>query len=205
MGNKRKPRIIQDKKLRGEWAESVFMARAGEQGLAVSKPWGESRSYDFVVRGPGGFVSVQVKSTTVAMGGGYSCAVRKQNERYRRGAFDFLAAYVIPEDAWYIIPLGKFAGRATLILCSNSAGAKYEKYREAWSLLREASQIPEQSQENADAGSESVAAGGEPAAKVAGGPQSPGNVLGRMQATFNFVRQRLERGAALSQKRDEEE
>jgi hypothetical protein len=38
---KRKPRIIQDKKKRGEWAESVFMARAGEHGLPVSRPWGE--------------------------------------------------------------------------------------------------------------------------------------------------------------------
>ena len=43
---KRKPWIIKDKKKRGEWAESVFMARAGEQGLPVSKPWGDSRSYD---------------------------------------------------------------------------------------------------------------------------------------------------------------
>ncbi|MGC2328565.1 MAG: hypothetical protein WA604_17770, partial [Candidatus Sulfotelmatobacter sp.] len=37
-----RPGIIKDPKARGEWVESVFMARASEHGLAVSKPWGES-------------------------------------------------------------------------------------------------------------------------------------------------------------------
>src|SRR5258708_14818741 len=75
---RRKPGIIKDPNIRGEWVESVFMVRAGEQGLVVSKPWGDSRSYDFVVGRPGRFVSVQVKSTTVESGGGYACAIRKQ-------------------------------------------------------------------------------------------------------------------------------
>lgn len=43
---KRKPKIIKDKKERGEWAESVFTARAAENGLPVSKPVGDSRSFD---------------------------------------------------------------------------------------------------------------------------------------------------------------
>jgi hypothetical protein len=49
---KRRP-IIKDKKERGEWAEAIFLVRAREQGLPVSKPWGDSRSFDFVVGGPG--------------------------------------------------------------------------------------------------------------------------------------------------------
>jgi len=32
-------KIIKDKKLRGEWAESVFTVRAGEQGLRVPHPF----------------------------------------------------------------------------------------------------------------------------------------------------------------------
>jgi PD-(D/E)XK endonuclease len=71
---KRKPKIS-DKKLRGEWAEMVFMTRATELGLPVSKPWGESRSYDFVVGRPGYFVAVQVKSTTFELDEGYICSV----------------------------------------------------------------------------------------------------------------------------------
>ncbi len=176
---KRKTKIIKDPKKRGEWAESVFMARAGEQGLAVSKPWGDSKSFDFVVGSPGRFVSVQVKSTTFVMGGGYMCTVRQNNERYRRGAFDFLAAYVIPEDVWYIVPEGKFAGRATLILCSNSGEAKYEGFREAWKLLREAT----------DSHPTNTALGGAPTDEPV--PKFPRNALERVQASMNYARKRM--------------
>ena len=47
----------------GEWAESVFVARAAENGLEISKPIGESGRFDCVVGGPGKFVAVQVKCT----------------------------------------------------------------------------------------------------------------------------------------------
>jgi hypothetical protein len=33
----------------GEMAEAEFLARALEMGVAVAKPWGESRGYDFIV------------------------------------------------------------------------------------------------------------------------------------------------------------
>ena len=127
-----KTKIIKEPKARGEWGESVFMARAVERGLPVSRPWGDSNSFDFVVGKPGRFVSVQVKSTTVKSYGGYVCSVRKNNAKYARGAFDFLAAYVIPEDVWYIVPAKKLAGRGYVTLCSNSGEANFEEYREAW-------------------------------------------------------------------------
>src|SRR3981081_4618797 len=111
---KRKPGISKDPKTRGEWVESVFMVRAGERGLAVSKPWGESNSYDFVIGRPARFVGVQVKSTVCQSGGGYECCIRgRGNKAYRRGSFDFLAAYVVLKDAWYIIPAGKVLGKET--------------------------------------------------------------------------------------------
>lgn len=133
---RRKARLIKEPKPRGEWGESVFMVRAVEHRLPVSRPWGDSNSFDFVVGRPGHFASVQVKSTTVKNGGGYVCAVRKNNANYERGAFDFVAAYVIPEDVWYIIPAKKLAGRGYVTLCSNSEEANFEEYREAWHLLR---------------------------------------------------------------------
>jgi hypothetical protein len=43
---KRIPKVI-DKKLRGEWAEMRFMVRIAELGIPISKPWGDSRSFDF--------------------------------------------------------------------------------------------------------------------------------------------------------------
>jgi hypothetical protein len=100
---KRKPIII-GKKLRGEWAEMIFMLRATEHGLQVSKPWGDSRSYDFVVGRPRHFVAVQVKSTIFELEEGWMCTVCSSSNPYPPESFDFLAAYVVFEDAWYIIP-----------------------------------------------------------------------------------------------------
>jgi hypothetical protein len=181
---KRKVKIIKDPKTRGEWVESVFMARAGEQGLAVSKPWGDSKSYDFVVGRPGRFVGVQVKSTTIENGGGYVCVIRKQGGAYARGSFDFVAAYVVPEDVWYIIPANRIRGRECMSLCSTSKQAKNEEYREAWHLLREASAI-----------SEGAEPGGEdsPAEEPVGSQGHPASGLRRMEAAMNFFKQRLER------------
>lgn len=194
---KRKTKIIKDPKARGEWVESVFVARASEQGLPVSKPWGDSKSFDFVVGSPGRFVSVQVKSTTVEMGGGYMCTVKQNNQRYARGAFDFLAAYVVQEDVWYIVPAAKFAGRATLILCSDSGEAKYEEYREAWELLRRATDSHATktawsgppSFEDPQARTDDARRVAQPIEPVA--PRFPGNAFERVHASMDFARKRM--------------
>jgi hypothetical protein len=171
---KRKAKVIKDKKRRGEWAESVFIARAGEHGLPVSKPWGDSNSYDCVVGRPGKFVAVQVKCTVAKLesGKGYICSVCSSHKVYRAGAFDFLAAYVVLEDVWYIIPAREIRGLKSISLCTESGEAKYEQYREAWHLLREAS-----------------GEGEEPAAVTESPPDS---VRGRMEASLNFFRNALD-------------
>lgn len=129
--------IISNKKLRGEWAELCFMVRAAEHGLQISKPWGEMRSYDFVLGRPGYFVAVQVKSTICEQDNGYSCTVRGGHTSYPRGSFDFVAAYAALEDAWYIIPEEAIEGKESVGLYPNNKAAKYEKYREAWHLLKD--------------------------------------------------------------------
>jgi hypothetical protein len=131
---KRKPKII-GKKLRGEWAEMRFMVCATEHGLQVSKPWGDSRSYDFVVGRPRHFVAVQVKSTIFELEEGWMCTVCSSSKPYPPGAFDFLAAYVVFEDAWYIIPEEEIRGMKSVSLHTKCSHSKYEKYREAWELL----------------------------------------------------------------------
>jgi len=189
-----KPPIIKDPKARGEWVESVFMARAGEHGLAVSRPWGDSRSYDFVIGRPGRFVSVQVKSTVFESGGGYSCAVRKNNKAYSRGEFDFLAAYVIPEDVWYIIPAGTIEGKESVGLCSESNHARYEEYREAWHLLREGSEVSSEGSGDSKAAEGESCTENSASAESGGEDHHPASALGRMEAAMNFFKQRLERG-----------
>jgi hypothetical protein len=190
---KRKPKIIKEPKPRGEWVEAVFMARANEYELPVSRPWGDSNLFDFVVGRGGRFASVQVKSTIVKCGGGYLCSVKRNNKPYAPGSFDFLAAYVIPEDVWYIIPASKIADKESVILCSVAAQAQYEAYRERWALLWEVS------------GTESVAA--EPVETPAAGatPEArfPRNAMERMEAAFGFFRRHVEGNSPRPQKTDD--
>jgi hypothetical protein len=192
---KRKPKIIEDKKLRGEWAEMQFMARAAEHSLPISKPWGEMRPYDFVVGKTGRFVSVQVKSTVFVCKTGYDCTVRGGHKAYPSGSFDFVAAYAVPDDVWYIIPARIIRGKKSVTLFPNSKTAKYEPYREAWQLLREATQAEEVLQaadeSQVEAGEGEVEA--EAVEEAAKGPAA--DVVGRMQATERFVRNFFEQRA----------
>jgi hypothetical protein len=127
---------IKHPKLRGEWAELRFMTCAAEHGLCVSKPWGETARYDFAVEHEARFVRVQVKSTGFKDRGGYSCTVRGSKGPYVGDVFDFLAAYLIPEDLWYIIPAAKFQGQGSIALYPRLKKSKYGVYKEAWELLR---------------------------------------------------------------------
>jgi hypothetical protein len=53
------------------------------------------------------------------------------------GAFDFVAAYLVCEDAWYIIPAKETRGKWSISLRTKCDHSRYEKYLEAWDLLRE--------------------------------------------------------------------
>jgi hypothetical protein len=204
-------KIIEDKKLRGEWAESVFMERATQHGLPVSKPWGEMCPYDFVIGKTGRFVSVQVKSTTAQFENGFVCTVRGGHKAYPPGSFDFLAAYAVPDDAWYIIPLELIRGKRSITLFPKSKTAKYEPYREAWHLLREASAVDEAAIGEAaideatgdEATSEAEPSGGA-SAEVRPGAIHPAGMVERMGAVENYVRRWLEGGAVRGGKAEDE-
>jgi len=126
---------IRHAKRRGEWAELRFMARAAEHGLGVAKPWGDSSPYDFVVEHNGHFLRVQVKCTRYRRGNSYKCNVTSNGVPYAPADLDFLAAYVIPADAWYIIPVEALHGQPQILLTPHRDDSKYAAYREAWHLL----------------------------------------------------------------------
>jgi hypothetical protein len=181
LGMKSKPDIIEHKKQRGEWAESVFLARASERGLPVSKPWGDMCPYDFVVGTTGRFVSVQVKSTVNRPVSGYVCTVQA-HKPYPAGSFDFVAAYVIPTDTWYILPAELIQGMKWVTLQPDSPNSKYEPYREAWHLMQEAIAAKEGTEEDENDADEPVKPG-----------RLPRSALERVEATFRFVKGKLER------------
>jgi hypothetical protein len=78
---------------------------------------------------------VRVKSTIAELGTGYVCTVRGGHKPYPPGSFDFLAAYVVHEKAWYMIPEERTQGKDCVTLYPKSPKAKYGTSRQAWHLL----------------------------------------------------------------------
>jgi hypothetical protein len=135
------PSSARDAKRQGELAELVFAERAMRRGLKVSKPYGESTAYDFVVDGGGGFKRVQVRSVGVEERGVYRVSTgngHSSKRAYTAEEIDILAAYVIPEDVWYLIPVAAFSPVKSIHLCpGRRSRRKFERYREAWRFLGE--------------------------------------------------------------------
>ena len=107
----------------------------------MAKPWGDSSRYDVVVETGGRFLRVQVKSTANCQAnGGYVCGVHPSpgSELYKQGDFDFLAAYLILEDIWFIIPGGLIVRpkRNSITLYADGLANEWTAYKEAWDLLR---------------------------------------------------------------------
>jgi hypothetical protein len=131
---------IRDCKERGEWAELCFMARAAELGLRVSKPFGDSARYDVGIEFGGRILRVQVKSTMYRRRGQHSYCLNvlgPGRKMYEEGVVDFFAIYLIPIDTWYIFPFEAIGRtRCSLHFTPGSRRKKYERYREAWELLK---------------------------------------------------------------------
>ncbi len=126
----------------GEIAEAEFIAKAVGMGFVVAKPWGDSEPYDFIVnvRREFNFWRVQVKSAhTVGEDG--TCSFRAHDHRlrsYRAEDIDALVAYARPSEAWYVFPVRVVEGLKSLKLYpgSRKGRSRYEKWREAWEILR---------------------------------------------------------------------
>jgi hypothetical protein len=132
-------------KRKGELVELIFVVKATGLGFAVSKPYGDSEPYDLVVEANGRLLRVQVKSAFTTHRQGYSVSTARHRRgqlphKYSARDIDFIAAYVAPHQVWYIVPVKETATRGHIFLypmgAKNTQGGRYEKYREAWGLLR---------------------------------------------------------------------
>jgi hypothetical protein len=155
----------QTTKRRGEISELAFALAAARQGFGISRPYGDSERYDIILdsshispvipnRAQGALrnllyssirprlVRVQVKSSTQLQYGLYRVnAHRRINGRavpYTLAEIDFFAAYVIPEDSWFIFPLTHILGATAVTLSPKRRRKPHinDPYREAWHLLR---------------------------------------------------------------------
>jgi len=124
-------------KVRGEIAEQLFAYRACALGLTVSRPLGDSAPYDFIVDA-GSLHRVQVRSVSVLSPcGSYSvtCSLGSRKRPYPPGSIDFIAAYVVPLDAWYIIPYADLRRRTRIHIFPARPHCAFTRRREAWCLL----------------------------------------------------------------------
>jgi hypothetical protein len=129
-------------KARGELAEIQFLLMAAACGLIVCKPWGDSQPFDFVVfcKSSRRFFRIQVKSTACWQPRKYRVSTARARDHrrvYTRRDIDFLAAYVAPHDAWYLIPVRALQSRKAINLYPHNPASRgqFEKFRDAWSQL----------------------------------------------------------------------
>lgn len=127
---------IRHAKQRGEWAELRFITRAIELGFRVTKPWGDSSPYDVATEHRGRFLRIQVKCTIFHRGNSYKCHLDSNGVPYSPRDIDIIAALIIPTDTWYILPIRATHAQSDILLTPNSRDTKYEKYKEAWHLLK---------------------------------------------------------------------
>lgn len=126
------------RKRRGEMAESEFLNKAVRMGFGVAKPWGESDRYDFVVDSGKRLWRVQIKSAHSRAKSGYRihCSGRS-GVAYTAAEVDVIVAYIVPEEIWYVIPVGALQGTTEIGFFPESTRrrSRFEKYREAWCWL----------------------------------------------------------------------
>ena len=124
-------------KQQGDTAELKFMLLNHELGYTVSKPFGDNSKYDLIVQIGSELQRVQVKSTrrkdTSSRMDCYSCIVcsgSKNKQSYSEKDIDYIAIYVIPENAWYKIPIKKIRGKSVKLYPHRTSRTNtYEQYR----------------------------------------------------------------------------
>jgi hypothetical protein len=127
----------------GELGEIAFMHKAASLGFALALPYGHIHRYDFIVESGRNLWRVQVKTTTSMRDGLYKVSVSRSDNRvsrpYAESEIDFVAAYVLPEETWYVLPVREVVGHKDLGFRPKAFRRRdiYAHYREAWHLLRQ--------------------------------------------------------------------
>jgi hypothetical protein len=127
----------------GEQGELAFLSKASSLGFALSLPYGHMQRYDFIVDSGKNVWRVQVKTTNHTLNGLYLIGVHhRANQRvhpYTASEIDFVAAYILPEKTWYILPVRAVTEHRQLLFRPKGYHRRdpYAQYREAWHLLRQ--------------------------------------------------------------------
>jgi len=133
-------------KRRGELGEIAFLHRASQEGLRVSRPFGDSEPYDFIVDNGEQRWRVQVKVTdtrhsknsySVKAGRrGYAKKGEAVFSPYRPSEIDFLVLHFAPDNLWFILPIDALKGRTSLCFSQRYPNrGPCAPFLERWDLL----------------------------------------------------------------------
>ena len=129
-------------KAKGAIGELAFARKAAALGFGVAKPHADNERYDFILDSGERFWRVQVKTIWQAHGHLYQTSVSHghglNKKPYGAREIDFVVAYLVPLDIWYVIPVRCVAGSTSLTFYPfgcRQGGGHFEPYREAWYLM----------------------------------------------------------------------
>lgn len=130
-------------KRRGSQYEAAFIVESLRRELDVLESYGDYMPYDLVVQNKDGrFFRVQVKGTNSRIKNkpGYKILAAGGNVKkvaLHPEEVDVLAAYVEPDDCWYLVPVIKLKGNMSVYLNPNTKlNGRYEVWKEAWSVFQ---------------------------------------------------------------------
>jgi PD-(D/E)XK nuclease superfamily protein len=109
--------------------------------LRPSKRYNQTEHHQNFYRPRQPLLRIQVKSSTQMIHGLYRInSGRRLNGRvvpYKLSEIDFIAAHIIPEDSWFILPLAHVLGQVSLLFRPKKSRQPglYDNYREAWHYL----------------------------------------------------------------------
>ena len=138
-----------NRKREGEIAQAGFVHRALQNGYSVLEPVGDSDRFDCVLNKDRKFCRIQVRSTKhMTYKNVYSVPAHFKVRRghgpvqqlpYTVKEIDLLAATIIPEDSWFLIPVEELKGRLSIQLYSKNhrKPGPFAKFKDAWHQLLE--------------------------------------------------------------------
>ncbi len=124
---------------RGEWAEAAFLTKAVGMGFTACRPFCDRHRFDFLLISLTGKVSrVQVRSSWKKQRNrAYDLTLITHGRRYHANEVDFIIGYIVPTDAWYVIPVrGLRCTHASVFPHVEGTQSQWERYREAWDLMQ---------------------------------------------------------------------
>jgi hypothetical protein len=132
-------------KRRGELSELAFAHKAASLGFGVAKPLGDSERFDFILISrdwPEGekLLRIQVKCTASLIRGFYHINTLRHScgsvIPYQPSEVDFVIVHIIPDDSYFIFPIGDVPTCLALRPKGHPHPGIHEPNREAWHLMR---------------------------------------------------------------------